>query len=262
VRNLERTIAKICRKVARRIVQEGKKSKRIEITPDNLTEFMGQIKFRNRRKSEVSEIGVATGLAWTEAGGVLLETEVGLMKGKGKLILTGKLGDVMQESARAAVSYLRSRAELLGIDPQFNEDQDLHVHVPEGAIPKDGPSAGITMATALVSAVAKVPVRKDLAMTGEITLRGKVLPVGGIKHKLLAAFRAGINELILPRENEKDLEEIPAEVREALTVNLVDSMDEVLSLALDGELSVLPQPGAEFEKPQVEPPADPGSVAH
>ena len=262
VRNLERTIAKICRKVARRIVQEGKKSLRIEITPDNLTEFMGQIQFRHRRKSEVSEIGVATGLAWTEAGGELLETEVGLMKGRGKLILTGKLGEVMQESARAAVSYLRSRAELLGIDPEFNVDRDLHVHVPEGAIPKDGPSAGITMATALVSAVARVPVRKDVAMTGEITLRGKVLPVGGIKHKLLAAFRADIDEIILPKENEKDLEEIPAEVREALTLNFVESMDEVLRMALDGELTALPQPGAEFDKPQAEPPADPGSVAH
>ncbi len=263
VRNLERAIAKICRKVARRIVQEGKKkSVRIEITPDNLTEFMGQIKFRPRRKAETSEVGVATGLAWTEAGGELLETEVGLMKGKGKLILTGKLGDVMQESARAAVSYLRSRAELLGIDPEFNETRDLHVHVPEGAIPKDGPSAGITMATALVSAVTQLPVRKDIAMTGEITLRGKVLPVGGIKHKLLAAFRADIGEIILPKENEKDLEEIPAEVREALTLHLVESMDEVLRLALDGELAALPQPGAEFDKPQAEPPADPGSVAH
>ncbi len=262
VRNLERTIAKISRKVARHIVQEGKKSVRIEISPDNLTEYMGQIKFRHRRKSEVSEIGVATGLAWTESGGELLETEVGLMKGKGKLILTGKLGEVMQESARAAVSYLRSRAELLGIDPEFNEELDLHVHVPEGAIPKDGPSAGITMATALVSAVAKVPVRKDIAMTGEITLRGKVLPVGGIKHKLLAAFRADIDEIILPKENEKDLEEVPAEVRERMTFNLVESMDEVLQLALDGELTALPQAAAEFDKPQAEPPADPGSVAH
>ncbi len=262
VRNLEREIAKICRKVARRIVESGKKSVRMEIIPDNLSEFLGQIKFRHRRKTEVSEIGVATGLAWTEAGGELLETEVGLMKGKGKLILTGKLGDVMQESARAAVSYLRSRAELLGIDPEFNETQDLHVHVPEGAIPKDGPSAGITMATALVSAVAKVPVRKDLAMTGEITLRGKVLPVGGIKHKLLAAFRADIREIILPKENEKDLEEIPEEVRQALTFNLVESMDEVLRLALDGELAAPPRLGAEFEKPQADPPADPGSVAH
>ncbi len=261
VRNLEREIAKICRKVARRIVQDGK-SLKVQIAPDNLTEFMGQIKFRPRRKAEVSEIGVATGLAWTEAGGELLETEVGLMKGKGKLILTGKLGDVMQESARAAVSYLRSRAELLGIDPEFNEDRDLHVHVPEGAIPKDGPSAGITMATALISAVTRLPVRKDLAMTGEITLRGKVLPVGGIKHKLLAAFRADIDEVILPKENEKDLEEIPAEVREALTFHLVESMDEVLRLALDGELTALPQPGAEFDKPQADPPADPGSVAH
>ncbi len=168
------------------------------------------------------------------------------MKGSGKLILTGKLGEVMQESARAAVSYLRSRADLFGIDPDFSEKHDLHIHVPEGAIPKDGPSAGITMATALVSALAKVPVRRDVAMTGEITLRGKVLPVGGIKDKVLAAFRAGITEIILPRENEKDLEDVPAEVRELLHVHLVESMDEVLRLALAGELASQPRNSGEL----------------
>ena len=176
-------------------------------------------------------------------GGELLETEVGLMPGKGKLTLTGKLGDVMQESARAAVSYLRSRADLFGIEPDFNESLDIHLHVPEGAIPKDGPSAGITMATALISALTKIAVRKDVAMTGEITLRGKVLPVGGIKDKVLAAYRGGINEVILPKENEKDLEEIPTEVREAMEFHLVESMDEVLRLALDGTISPAAEEG-------------------
>jgi ATP-dependent Lon protease len=265
VRNLEREIAKVCRKVARKIVQEGKKKKEREalrLTPDTVSDYLGKIKFHPRRKNEESEVGVATGLAWTEAGGELLETEVGLMPGKGKLILTGKLGEVMQESARAAVSYLRSRADLLGVEPDFNDKHDLHIHVPEGAIPKDGPSAGITMATALVSAATGVPVRKDLAMTGEITLRGKVLPVGGIKHKLLAAYRADITELILPRPNEKDLDEIPAEVRERLELHLVESMDEVLSLALDGDSAAVSKGEAGFEEAPPEPPVQPGSVAH
>ncbi len=265
VRNLEREIAKVCRKVARKIVQEGKKKKEREalrLTPDTVSDYLGKIKFHPRRKNEESEVGVATGLAWTEAGGELLETEVGLMPGKGKLILTGKLGEVMQESARAAVSYLRSRADLLGVEPDFNDKHDLHIHVPEGAIPKDGPSAGITMATALVSAATGVPVRKDLAMTGEITLRGKVLPVGGIKHKLLAAYRADITELILPRPNEKDLDEIPSEVRERLELHLVESMDEVLSLALDGDSAAVSKGETGFEEAPPEPPVQPGSVAH
>ena len=226
-----------------------------------VAELLGKPRFRPRRKNERSEVGVATGLAWTEVGGELLETEIGLMKGKGKLTLTGKLGDVMQESARAAVSYLRSRAELLGIDPEFNEAIDLHIHVPEGAIPKDGPSAGITMATALVSAISKVPVRKDVAMTGEITLRGKVLPVGGIKDKILAAYRADITEVILPKENEKDLEEIPQEVREVLEFHLVESMDEVLRLALDGSPLAIAKPGSLADA--AEPPVgNGGPLAH
>jgi len=264
VRNLEREIAKVCRKVARKIVQEGKKKKRQElrITSETVSDYLGKLKFHPRRKNEESEIGVATGLAWTEAGGELLETEVGLMPGKGKLILTGKLGEVMQESARAAVSYLRSRGDILGVEPDFNDKYDLHIHVPEGAIPKDGPSAGITMATALVSAATGVPVRKDLAMTGEITLRGKVLPVGGVKHKLLAAYRAGITELILPKPNEKDLDEIPAEIREQLELHLVESMDEVLSLALDGEATPALKGDAGFEEAAPKPPAQPGPVAH
>lgn len=205
-------------------------------TSEAITELLGKPKFRRRRKPDESEVGICTGLAWTEAGGEILESQVGLMKGKGKLTLTGKLGDVMQESARAAVSYVRSRAEFIGIDSDFNAETDLHIHVPEGAIPKDGPSAGITMATALVSALTSIPVRKDVAMTGEITLRGNVLPVGGIKDKVLAAFRADITELVLPQDNEKDLEDIPEEVRKVLTVHLVDSMDDVLDKALVREL--------------------------
>jgi ATP-dependent Lon protease len=262
VRNLEREIASICRKIVRRVVREGT-GLEVLVHPEMISEFLGKPKFRNRRKNEESEVGVATGLAWTEVGGELLETEVGLMPGKGKLTLTGKLGEVMQESARAAVSYLRSRADVLGVDPDFNESQDIHLHVPEGAIPKDGPSAGITMATALVSAVSKVPVRKDVAMTGEITLRGKVLPVGGIKDKVLAAFRGGITEVILPKENEKDLEEIPAEVREAMEVHLVESMDEVLRLSLDGTITPLPKGEAKFGEEAVpKPPVGSDSLAH
>ena len=261
VRSLEREIASICRKIARRVVKEGPGS-RSRSLPTMVSDLLGKARFRARRKNEESEVGVATGLAWTEVGGELLETEVGLMPGKGKLTLTGKLGEVMQESARAAVSYLRSRAELLGIDPEFNETLDIHLHVPEGAIPKDGPSAGITMATALVSALTKIAVRKDVAMTGEITLRGKVLPVGGIKDKVLAAYRGGITEVILPKENEKDLEEIPAEVREVMEFHLVESMDEVLRLALDGTISPFTKPDGKFEEAAPEPPVGPDSLAH
>jgi len=262
VRNLEREIASVARKVARKVVSQGEEELSMEISPETVVLLLGKHKFRKRRKNETSEVGLATGMAWTEAGGEILETEVGLMKGKGKLTLTGKLGEVMQESARAAVSYLRSRAEVLGIDPEFNDDTDLHIHVPEGAIPKDGPSAGITMATALVSAVTGLPVRKDVAMTGEITLRGKVLPVGGIKDKVLAAFRAGITEVILPKENEKDLEDIPEEVREALEVYLIESMDDVLRLALDGELARVPKGDTTFDEASQKPPVGQDSLAH
>jgi ATP-dependent Lon protease len=262
VRNLEREIASVARKVARRVVTEDNGALEVTIGPETVVQLLGKHKYRKRRKNETSEVGLATGMAWTEAGGELLETEVGLMKGKGKLTLTGKLGEVMQESARAAVSYLRSRAEMLGVDPEFNDEMDLHIHVPEGAIPKDGPSAGITMATALISALTGIPVRKDVAMTGEITLRGKVLPVGGIKDKVLAAFRAGINEVILPREGEKDLEEIPEEVRNALEVHLVDSMDDVLRIALDGEIAPLPKREAKFKEASSEPPVGPDTLAH
>ena len=253
VRNLEREIAKVCRKVARKIVEADKVGK-IIVTLESLDSYLGKVRHRPRKKGGVPEVGVAIGLAWTQVGGELLETEVGLMKGRGKLSLTGKLGDVMQESARAAVSYLRSRSDLLGIAPDFSDKHDLHIHVPEGAIPKDGPSAGITMATALISAVLKIPVRKDLAMTGEVTLRGKVLPVGGLKHKILAAFRAEITEIILPAENEKDLDELPDEVREAIEFHLVESMDEVLRIALDGDLVKAPSPEATAGEVSPEPP--------
>ncbi len=243
VRNFEREIGAVCRKLARRVVKEGK-DYAAEMSPELVEELLGKPKFRRRQKLDESEVGVATGLAWTEVGGELLESEVGVMKGDGKFILTGKLGDVMQESARAALSYIRSRTAELSIDPEFNSHFDFHIHVPEGAIPKDGPSAGITMATALISALSDRPIRKDLAMTGEITLRGKVLPVGGIKDKTLAAYRAGITEVILPKENEKDLDEIPEEVRGVMQMHLVESMDEVLQLAFDGAPAPLPSSGA------------------
>ncbi len=261
VRSLDREIASICRKTARRVVTQGKDIS-IEVSPEVVTEMLGKRRFRPWKKEDHAEIGVATGLAWTEVGGEILETEVGLMRGTGKLILTGKLGEVMQESARAAVSYLRSRADVLGIDPAFSDSHDLHIHVPEGSIPKDGPSAGITMATALVSALTRRPVRRDVAMTGEITLRGKVLPVGGIKEKTLAAFRAGITELIMPSENEKDLEEVPQEVRESLQIHLVESMDEVLRLALEGALASPPPNAGELSASSSETPTGPGSLAH
>jgi ATP-dependent Lon protease len=231
VRNLEREISTIFRKIARKVVLEGRDYK-AEITEANVTEYLGVPRYRASRQEERNEIGTATGLAWTEVGGEILPIEVTLMPGKGALRLTGKLGDVMQESAHAAMSFVRSRAEDYGIPRDFNRRLDVHIHVPEGAIPKDGPSAGITMATALVSALAKLPVRRDVAMTGEITLRGKVLPIGGVKEKLLAAHRIGVRTIILPRENEKDLADVPKNVLDAVNVELVEHIDEVLKIAL------------------------------
>jgi ATP-dependent Lon protease len=231
VRNLEREISSICRKVARKVVVEGAKFSE-EITPDKVTQYLGVPRYRNTMAEENDEIGIATGLAWTEVGGEILVTEATLMPGKGKLTLTGKLGDVMQESAQAAMSYVRAKADEFGIPKGFNSNTDVHVHVPEGAIPKDGPSAGITLATALVSALARVAVRKDVAMTGEITLRGKVLPIGGVKEKVLAAHRAGVKNIILPKDNEKDLADIPKNVLDTLNVYMVQTMDEVLKTAL------------------------------
>ena len=231
VRNLEREISSICRKVARKVVVEGTSFSE-DITPDKVTQYLGVPRYRSTMAEETNEIGIATGLAWTEVGGEILVTEATLMPGRGKLTLTGKLGDVMQESAQAAMSYVRTKSDEYGLPVDFSRRSDIHVHVPEGAIPKDGPSAGITLATALVSALSRVPVRKDVAMTGEITLRGKVLPIGGLKEKLLAAHRAGITTIILPKDNERDLADIPKNVLDGLKVHMVQTMDEVLKIAL------------------------------
>jgi ATP-dependent Lon protease len=242
VRNLEREISSICRKVARKVVTEGAGFKET-IDGEKVTEYLGVPRFRPSIAEETNEVGIATGLAWTEVGGELLVSEATLMPGKGKLTLTGKLGDVMQESAQAALSYVRSRAPEMGLPEDFHSKLDIHIHVPEGAIPKDGPSAGITMATALTSALTKIAARRDVAMTGEITLRGKVLPIGGVKEKVLAAHRAGVKNIVMPRDNEKDLADIPKNVLDVLDVHLVSTMDEVLKLALAEPLpSRLPAP--------------------
>jgi len=230
VRNLERSIATVCRKVARQIVQNKRAS--VKVTAQNIHTYLGATKYRHTQAEKQPQVGVSTGLAWTEVGGDVLPIEVSVMKGKGKLILTGQLGEVMRESAQAGFSYIRTRVEDLGIDAEFQEKTDIHIHLAEGAIPKDGPSAGISMATAVVSALTDRPVRSDLAMTGEITLRGRVLPVGGIKEKILAAHRVGIKAIILPKENKRDLDEIPANIRKNLEFTLVEHMDEVLEKAL------------------------------
>ena len=231
VRNLEREIGNICRKVARKVVKDA--SYTIALTADKVNEFLGVTKFRDTLANEKSEVGLVTGLAWTEVGGSILSTEVSIVEGKGgRPTITGQLGDVMQESAHAAITYVRSRAARLGLPKDFYRTVDIHIHVPEGAIPKDGPSAGITMATAISSALTKIPVRRDIAMTGEITLRGKVLPIGGLKEKLLAALRAGITEAIIPKENEKDLPEVPENIRGQMKIHLVENMDQVLKIAL------------------------------
>jgi ATP-dependent Lon protease len=230
VRSLERQLASICRKTARIIVSEEKK--RVVINDKNVIDFLGKPKFRYGEAEMEDQIGVATGLAYTTVGGDTLQIEVSLSAGKGKLVLTGKLGDVMKESAQAAFSYVRSKAKELGIDEDFHEKLDIHIHVPEGATPKDGPSAGITIATALVSALSGRPIRREVGMTGEITLRGRVLPIGGLKEKTLSAHRAGLTKIILPKDNEKDIDDIPESVRNALQFVLVSHVDEVLSHAL------------------------------
>ena len=230
VRELERIIGAACRKAARRIV-EGK-SKPIYISKKNLADFIGRPKFQMTKAEKQPQIGVSTGMAWTEVGGDILPTEAIVLKGKGNLILTGKLGDVMQESARAGLTYIRSRSDVMQLEDDFYEKNDIHIHVPEGAVPKDGPSAGITMATAMISALTKRKVRSDVAMTGEITLRGNVLPIGGLKEKVLAAYREGMHTIILPKDNAKDLEDIPENVKQKLTFVTVEHMDEVLKTAL------------------------------
>ncbi|HEX3877869.1 MAG TPA: endopeptidase La [Bryobacteraceae bacterium] len=255
VRNLEREIGNVCRKVARKVVnaqssKEKKAQDKVTITLPKLTELLGPWKYRDLVADKKNEVGAAVGLAWTEVGGQILTTECTLMEGKGKLTITGKLGEVMQESAQAAMSYIRSRAVTLGLPRDFYRNLDVHLHIPEGAIPKDGPSAGITMATTICSALTGIPVRGDVAMTGEITLRGKVLPIGGLKEKLMAAHRHGIMEAIMPRDNERDLPDIPDAIKSVMKLTFVDSMDEVLRIALERELTALPvtapQPGVDI----------------
>jgi len=234
VRSLEREIQNVSRKMARKVVTEGPEAKvNAEITPINVNDYLGVLKYREFWLEMHNEVGLTTGLAWTEVGGSVLATEATLMEGKGRLTLTGKLGDVMQESAQAAMSYIRSRSHTFGLPRDFYRNIDIHVHVPEGAIPKDGPSAGITICNSIVSALTKIPVRCDVTMTGEITLRGKVLPIGGVKEKLLAAHRMGLRTVLLPKDNEKDLADIPQEILASLTVNFVETMDEVLQVALE-----------------------------
>ncbi|MFN7996698.1 MAG: endopeptidase La [Bryobacteraceae bacterium] len=264
VRNLEREIGNVCRKVARKVVNaqsaKEKEKKAVEksvITAELLPDLLGPERFRDLQAEKKNEIGAAVGLAWTEVGGQILTTEATLMEGKGKLTITGKLGDVMQESAQAAMSYIRSRAHQFGLPRDFYRNLDVHVHIPEGAIPKDGPSAGITMATTICSALTKIPVRGDVAMTGEITLRGKVLGIGGLKEKLLAAHRHGINEAIVPMDNKKDLPDIPENIRNEMKLHFVESMDEVLKIALEREIVALPMPA---NAPSVEIAAQPEEI--
>jgi ATP-dependent Lon protease len=248
VRNLEREIGNVCRKVARTVVNAQGGAKRSDsnkiaqavLSGETVSDYLGPQKFRDLQADKKNEVGATVGLAWTEVGGSILTTEAAVMEGKGKLQTTGKLGDVMQESAHAAMSYVRSRAQLLGLPRDFYRNVDIHVHVPEGAIPKDGPSAGITIATSICSALTNIPVRCDLAMTGEITVRGRVLPIGGLKEKVLAAHRQGIRELILPKDNEKDLPDIPEIIRKEMNLQFVTSMDQVLKIALERELVALP----------------------
>src|SRR5215472_6774137 len=244
VRNLEREVASICRKVAVEVVKRDRNAQ-VRVTTKSLVPYLGPPRYRFGKAEVEHKVGVATGLAWTDLGGELLATEVQVLPGKGKLIITGRLGEVMQESAQAALSYVRTRAEELGLERDFYQKVDIHIHIPEGAVPKDGPSAGITMATALVSALTRIPVRHDLAMTGEVTLRGYVYPIGGLKEKVLAAHRGGIKRVLIPIENEKDIREIPAVVLKSIQIELVEHIDQVLRKAL-----LLEDPDSYQKKPE------------
>ncbi|MBA4182186.1 MAG: endopeptidase La, partial [Anaerolinea sp.] len=278
VRNLERETGNVCRKVARLMVnaqsaaearQEaeggeapaaGAAFPQVVVDETKVAELLGPARFRDQLADKRPEIGAANGLAWTEVGGQLLTTEATIMDGRGRLTTTGKLGDVMQESAQAAMSFVRSRASMLGLPKDFYRHLDIHIHVPEGAIPKDGPSAGITIATTISSALTKIAVRRDVAMTGEITLRGKVLPIGGVKEKLLAAHRHGIFEAILPQDNEKDLVDVPENIRKEMKLHFVQSMDEVLRIALAEDLTehaAKAKAQEDVETPVIDAPATP-----
>jgi len=264
VRNLERELGNVCRKVARKVVNDAKHVE--AITAESLNDLLGVARYRDSQVQEKSEVGLVTGLAWSEMGGSILQVEVQVLDGKGKMTATGQLGDVMQESTQAALTYIRSRSHHLGLAKDFYRNIDIHIHVPEGAIPKDGPSAGIALATALASALTKIEVRRDIAMTGEITLRGKVLPIGGLKEKLLAAHRAGIFEAILPEENKKDLADLPELIKTEMKLHFVEQMDEVLEIALAGKLPRLaeetPAALATAALPIPPQPPAPPSVAH
>ena len=254
VRNLEREIAAVCRKVARKWAKKSQDKSKVVVNSKKIVDLLGPHKFRYQKTEATSEVGLVNGLAYTEAGGDMLTIEVIQLPGKGKLTVTGKLGDVMQESAQAAMSYVRSRAKLLGLAPDFYEKLDIHIHVPEGAIPKDGPSAGITMATALVSALTGKPVSKDVAMTGEITLRGNVLPIGGLKEKIFAAYRGGVKKIIIPQENGKDLRDIPKNILKNITVVEVTHADQVLREAIDADevfIGVAPGASSAEVKPDI-----------
>jgi len=247
VRNLEREVGNVCRKIARQVVVHASKTDadkgdlaKAVIDAKKVNDLLGPQKFRAMEAEKQNQIGATVGLAWTEMGGQILTTETTIMEGRGKLTTTGKLGDVMQESAHAAMSYVRSRAQLLGLPKDFYRHLDIHVHVPEGAIPKDGPSAGITIATSITSALTNIPVRCDIAMTGEITVRGRVLAIGGLKEKILAAYRHGIREVVLPKDNEKDIPEIPEYIRNEMKVHVVESMDQVLKIALERDFEAGP----------------------
>jgi ATP-dependent Lon protease len=251
VRSLEREITSICRKVVKRVVQKGKEHSE-KVTPKNLESFLGIPKFRRSEFDKRDEVGVATGMAWTEFGGELLRFEANKIHGKGNFTLTGQLGEIMQESAQAAFSFVRGKIYELDIARDLHRNFDIHVHVPEGATPKEGPSAGITIATAIISLLTDIPVSKKVAMSGEITLKGKVLPVGGIKEKLLAAYREGIREAVLPLDNKPDLKDLPKILKQNMTIHLVETMDEVLKIALTRELPKKPGDNREGKPPEAD----------